>query len=541
MKNKKASQSTKYKYSFLALILSLVAVIATLLLGVTKGLIVSQLYEVSNPDAINRWLLISIGVVVLGLALYAILEPKATSNFITRRQTRYGSNLLIMSIAFLGILIVGNLLGYQNPVLVADLTADKQNTLPKELVDAVHALPEKITAVAFFSSQSNKTNAEDLLNNIKSNSNGKFEYSFVDPDQNPLVAHNAGITGDGKILLTMGDRKEIAASADNQEILKAIIRLTNPNPRVVYFLTGNGEHGLDQGDPNFSTAKQTLENKNYTIKPLNLIADGKVPEDAQAIVIGGPQKPLTDKEVELLKAYVDNGGSLVVMEDPVPLTQFGDAPDPLADYLANDWGITLDKDVIIDISNSYGPLYAVSAIANQHPITQDINQNLIIIMPQARSISLTSQPANVTQTALIETAPPTQTSVNSWGETNLDPSQGSQVQFDQGTDIVGPLSMATAGENTTTKGRVVVMGSSTFATGKNFDVNGNGNFFVNSVDWAAEQEDLIKYTPAQTTQRTFTPPSQIGWLSILLGLICIIPGLIILAGVSTWLSRRRQG
>jgi len=541
MSNKKSSQPAWRKYTFLALIVSLIAFIGTALLGITKGLVAAQLYEVANPDGINRWLVISASVIVLGLALYAILEPDKASRFVSRRQTRYGSNLFIMSLAFLGILVVVSVFAYQNPVDVADLTADDENTLAPELLATLENLPETITAVGFFSSQSSTESADQLFSNIKANSNGKFEYRFENPDQNPLAAREAGITGDGKILLTMGDRKEIAASAGEQEILEAIIRLTNPNPRAVYFLTGHGEVGLEQGEVNFATAKQTLESKNYTVSSLNLIADGKIPEDALAIIIGGPQKPVTDREVELLKEYVSAGGSLVVLQDPYQFTEFGAASDPLAEYLSNDWGITLDQDVIIDISNSYGPLYAVSAIANQHPITRDINENLIIIMPQARSISITSQLEGVLLTPLIQTAPPTQTSINSWGETNLTSAEGGQVQYDEGSDILGPLNMAVTGENTTTKGRVVVMGNSIFAAGQNFDVNGNGNFFINSIDWAAEQEDLIQFTPRSTTERAYIPPTQIEWLAILLGSICILPGLVIVAGVSAWFTRRRQG
>jgi len=446
----------------------------------------------------------------------------------------------VMVVAFLGILVFGNWIAYDNPYTVADLTADKENTLAPEFLDALKNLPGKIEAIAFFSGsgQSNKDSAEKLLSNIKANSNGQFEYRFEDPDRNPLLARESGITGDGKILLTLEGRKEIAAFADEQEILKAVIRLTHPNSRVVYFLTGHGEAGLDSGDTSFSTAKQTLENKSYTVNSLDLIANGKVPEDALAIVIGGPMKPLTDHEVELLKAYVDQGGSLVVMEDPTQFTEFGDEPDPLAKYLTTDWGITLDPDVIVDISNSFGAIYAVSAVANRHPITQDISENLKIIMPQARSVSITSQPEGVTLTPLIQTRPPEATSINSWGEMNLTPD--GHVQYDEGVDIPGPLSMAVVGENASTKGRVVVMGNSLFVT-QFFDQYGNGNFFINSVDWAAEQEDLIQFTPRATTERTFVPPSSLARLFITLGSVCVLPGLILVAGVATWLARRRRG
>lgn len=544
MKDKQTSQPAGRSYTFLALIASLLALIATFILGILKALNVAGLFELARPDDINRWLLISVGVIVMGLALYAILEPDKIGRFLTRRQTRYGSNVFVMVIAFLGILIFGNWIAYDNPVKVADLTADKENTLAPEFVTALKGLPGKITAIAFFNGQSSRDAAEKLLNNIKANSDGKFEYRFEDPDLNPLLARESGITGNGKVLLMMEDRKEIAAFASEEEILKAVIRLTNPNSRAVYFLTGHGEASLDQGETSFATAKQTLESKNYTVASLNLLAEGNVPEDALAIIIAGPLKPLATNEVDLLKAYVDNGGSLVVMQDPYQFTDFGDEPDPLGDYLANDWGMSLDPDIILDTSNSLGLLYAVSAIPNsQHPITQDINsENLLIIMPQARSISLPTQPEGVTASSLIQTTPPLSNSVYSWGEMNYTVSaESTQVQYDEGVDVLGPLNMAVAGENATTGGRVVVMGNSIFAAGQNFNQYGNGNFFINSVDWAAEQEDLIPFTPRATTDRTFVSPSNPVRLMIILGSICFLPGLILVAGIATWWARRRQG
>ena len=545
MDNKPSSKSTGRRYTIVALVISILAFIAFLVLGLLRGLNAAGLFELAQPDDLNRWLLISIGLVVIGLAVYAILEPDRIGRFVTRRQTRYGSNLFVTVIAFLGILIFGNWIAYDNPVPVADLTADKENTLSPQVADAVKNLPDNISAIAFFNSQSSKDAAEKLLNNVKASSNGKFDYRFEDPDLNPLLARDNGITGNGKILLTMGDRKEIASFASEEEILKAIIRLTNPNARAVYFLTGHGEAPLDQGDTSLATAKQTLENKNYTVGTLNLLAEGKIPDDALAVIIAGPVKPLDANEVDKLKAYVDGGGSLVVMEDPYQFTDFGDAPDPLADYLSKDWGVTLDRDVILDTSSSLDLLYAVSAIPNsQHPITQEINsQNLVVIMPQARSLSLPETPAEgVTLSALIQTTPPISNAAFSWGEMDYTASaEGTQVQYNEGVDKLGPLNMAVAGENTNTKGRVVVMGNSFFARGQNFDQIGNGNFFINSIDWAAEQENLIQFTARSTTERTFVSPNNIGRLLIFLGSICILPGLILVAGIATWVARRRQG
>lgn len=528
----KKTQSTKRSYTFIALIFAGLAFISTALFLITYGLLKIGMFSGATTETLNRGLLLSIGFTILGLAVYVVLEPEKIRQAISGRQARYGSNAFVMTVAFLGILIVGNVLTFQNPKRW-DVTQDKTNTLAPETIEALKTLPEPVTAVAFYSSGLSTESADELLGNFKTSSNGKFDYQFVNPDTDPVAAREAGVTGDGKILLVMGDRKEIAGFAAETELTKTLIRLTNPEPRAVYFLTGHGEASLESSDSSYSLAKQTLESKNYIVGSLNLVAENKVPEDALSIIIAGPIKQISQSEVQLLKQYVDAGGSLIVMEDPAIFTEFGSAGDPLANYLTSDWGITLNNDVIIDLS-SQQPLNAVSYSANTHPITQNLSQNYLVIMPQARSISIENPIEGVTQTPLIQTTP------NSWGEVNFTNAEGTQISQDP-EDLPGPLTMAASGENTNTQGRVVVFGNSIFANDQGFDAYGNGNIFINSVDWAAEQEDLINITPNTPTERSFVPPNQIQLLIILLGSIIIIPGLVVFAGVSAWLARRRQG
>src|SRR5215211_1660478 len=395
------NNQTQYKYSFIALIVSLLALIATVLLGITHGLAAMQVFTVASVANLQNYLLISAGIVILGLATYAIMEPDRVRRLLTGRQARYGRKALIMSVAFLGMLFVCNVLAVQNPVTLADLTEDNANTLSPELTAALKKLPEQVTATGFFSAQSDTQSAEELLNNIKSNSNGKFSYLFIDPDRDPQAAINAGITGDGKILLQMGDHKEIVAFASETEIIKGMLRLLNPGNNVVYFLTGHGERDIEQaGETSMTRAKSTLESKNYTVKTLNLLSENKIPDDASLIVIAGPTKPVSQEEVDLLKDYLDKGGSLIVMEDPSALTEFGDQSDPLADMLSKDWGIAYNNDVVIDL-NSPQPTTAVAAYYDtSHPVTVNMN-NLVAYFPFTRSLNVSGTVEGVTITPIV--------------------------------------------------------------------------------------------------------------------------------------------
>lgn len=530
------------KYAVIGLVVALIACISTGLLGFANLLGTIGMFPLPDDiqEGVNLSLQISIGLFIVGLAAYAILNPDAVRRFLTGRQARYGSNSLILTIAFVGILIAANYIVYNNSDLLGspyDFTADKTNTLAPETLQILATLDEPVTATAFYSTNSNRTGAEELLQKFKNNSDGKFTYSFINPDLDPVAAREAGVTGDAKILLEMGETKEIATFATETELARTLLRLVSPGARAVYFLQGHGEISLDPGgDLAYSIASSTLEAKNYTVNTLNLLTTREIPEDALAIIIAGPQKPVSEDEVALLKEYVDNGGSLVVLQDPLFFTQFGDANDPLADYLNNDWGILLNNDIIIDGANSQNPFAALSSLANsEHPITQGLNENLIVIMPQARSLSIASTAKeNVSQSWLISTTE------NSWGETT--PLTETETPVFDEMDVQGPLYLAIAAENSVTNGRVVVFGNSLFAIDVNFDVYGNGNFFMNAVDWAAEQEDLLNLTTRPRTERIFTPPTETWrFLLLVLMIVIVIPGMVVFFGISTWFSRRKRG
>jgi hypothetical protein len=162
--------------------------------------------------------------------------------------------------------------------------------------------------------------------------------------------------------------------------------------------------------------------------------------------------------------------------------------------------------------------------------------NLVAFFPFTRSFTLVSDIESVTLTPLV------QTNERSWGETDFTSltQGGAEVGMDP-TEAQGPLTLAVAGENSSTGGRVVVFGTSNFAVDQIFDAYGNGDMFVNSVDWSAEQEELADITPKTPTERTFKIPGQLQWILVLLSSVFVIPGLVVLAGVSTWLSRRRSG
>jgi ABC-type uncharacterized transport system involved in gliding motility auxiliary subunit len=490
----------------------------------------------------NLALQICLGVFIIGLAVFVLVDPGSIRTALTGRQAKYGSNALILTIAFLGILVVVNYLTYKNTKRW-DLTEDKSNTLAKETVDVLKSLPENVVAKAFYTTNSSvassKDSAKTLLDQYVYDGGGKFQYEFIDPNKDPVAAQQAGITADGSIVLYMGSSKQPIASVSEANITGAMVRLMNPGTHVVYFLTGHGEYPITGGSEQSYTQLATdLEAKNYKVTTLNLLAVLQIPQDASVIVIDGPKKPLAESEVSLLDGYIKNGGSVIVMEDPSIDTQFGDTPDPLATDLSQNYGIVLGNNVVVDV---YGyqafqnPYFAVGYQYATHAITSNMN-TMGTGFQNARSVSAdNSVGSDYSKTEIINTVD------QSWGETNIASIKDNTVKFDQGVDLSGPVPLAVAATQSTNNARLVVFGDSDFATNTYYGFYGNGEIIVNSIDWAAKEENLISLTPKTSVERTLSQPKPYTMGVILLGSLIVLPGLVLVAGVGTWVARRRKG
>lgn len=509
------------RFAPLGLWLSLAAAVASIVLYVLQR-------EWNLP------LQISLGLVVIGLAVFAVLDPAKVRMLVTGRTAHYGSNALILVIAFLGILVVVNYFIYKNDQQW-DLTEDKENTLAPETIEVLNTLPNPVVAKAFYSPNASTAQAESLLDQFSYQSDGKFSYEFIDPISNPAEANQANVTRDGTVVLVMGETQEPVEFVTEEEVTSALVRMMNPSGNVIYFLTGHGEFNLEGGgDDTFTQLKAKLEGKNYSVLSLNLLSTSSIPDDADVIVIGGPLVSLDESETALLAEYQDNGGALIVMEEPIPLNQMGDSEDLLADYLAQEWGVILGTDIVVDLKTNQ----AFMAYADQygtHAITQKM-RNIATAFPTARSVTITDTiDSGVSQTQLILTAE------QSWAETDFVSLEAGNLQPDTGSDMMGPISLAVVAESFNTDARLVVFGDADFATNAYFAAYGNTDMIVNSIDWAAGQESLINLTPKDTTERVLITPKTYTLGLLFLGSMVLIPGIVLVGGITAWIIRRRRG
>jgi ABC-type uncharacterized transport system involved in gliding motility auxiliary subunit len=487
----------------------------------------------------------ALAVGILGLALAALMNPDGLQRWLGGRQARYGSNAAVMLVAFAGIVFLLNYLVYKNPKRW-DLTEDQSNTFAPQTVAAIQQLSAPVRAVGFYSTTyaTARDSAQQLLERYKIESNGKFSYEFHDPISDPGLAKDFGVTRDSTLVLLMGDQRQELSFASEQEVTGALIRLANPETRVVYFVTGHGERDLRSTDKDgLAQVVQLLTKQNYDVQPLNLAVTTTVPSDAKALVLAGPLVPLSESELKLVDDYLKAGGSFIALLDPGVQTQASaDQPDPLADYLNKTWGLQLSDDVVVDFNNSYPnqPLFPLNASYGFSPITDKL-QNIATVYPVSRSvvISGTAQTfPNLTYVPLVKL------DEQAWGETNTESLSSETGPSADEADIRGdattPLNVAVSAEDTLSKGRLVVVGDSDFATNNVSNQGANANLFVNSVNWAALDENLINLTPKFPTQRTLILTDVLAVRLIFLTVVVVMPLAVLALGAVVWFQRRRH-
>ncbi len=483
-----------------------------------------------------------IALLVLGVlffALYVYARPAEVRKVVNSRGARYGSNALVISIAFVGIVGLLNFLGSRYTYRL-DLTANKNYTLSDQTINAVKALKEPVKATAFFtpSARSSQPDVADRLKQYAALSD-KFTYRFVDPQAEPQIANDYKVQFDGTIVLERGTRRENVLTPDESGLTNALLKVSQDTQPTIYFTTGHGEHSPDDtGNNGYSIVKSGLETDNYKVALVNLAISSTIPSDISALVIAGPTTPFQAPEVKAVQDYLDKGGHVLVMVDP--------QVNAGLDGLLAAYGLVLRNDLVLD--PAFGivgqPQVPVIQAYSSHTVTKDLN-GLSSFFPSMRSMTtVTATITGTTATSLFSS------SDASWGETDFNSVVSQTAQYNAATDTKGPLDLAYAVEGSgSTPARLIVIGNSTFVANGPLNArltvggqaaqvqSGNGQLLINSIHWLANQADLIALPPkAAAATQMFLTGQQTLFLQVTS--ILLLPGAILLLGTLVWLRRR---
>jgi ABC-type uncharacterized transport system involved in gliding motility auxiliary subunit len=447
-----------------------------------------------------------------------------------------GAHSAVVVVLVGAVVVMLNVLAVRHPSRL-DLSQAGSFTLAPQSVKVLEGLKDEVKVTGFFQKGSEtEAKFKDLLDTYRHYS-PKLSSEIVDPDTHPAAAKQYGITQYDTVVLEGGGRESRLRAVSEQDLTNALIRLGKTAKKRIAVLEGHGEPSIADPEVNgLSQAKDALERQGYEVTSLFLAQTGTVDPETTAVIVADPQKPLLPQEVAALKTYLSGGGRILLLAGPGPKTG--------VEELAVPWGITFRGDTVIDpMSRLFGGDYTTPVIRTygDHEIVRDFR--LATFLPLAQS--LTFQPPTGAE---IEYHPLALSSPESWGETQI---VGGRARFDSGQDAQGPLDLLAAvapklpgpagdGEpaDQPPAWRAVVSGNARFATNGFFNLSGNGDLLVASINWLAEDQDLIAIRPKEgsSSPLVLTARQQrvVFW-----GPVLILPGAIAGYGFAVWRRRRR--
>lgn len=484
------------------------------------------------------------------LIVYIILNLSILKQSFKRKSFIYSSNLLVIVVLVLAILVVINYF-LANHHYRFDFTQAKLHSLSDQSVKVLKNLKKDVRIKCFFREGNFSWAKMENLMKIYAYHSKKIKYEFINPDKNPGLVKRYDISEDGTTVFECGDKESRITSSSEENITNAIIKISREKKKIIYFLEGHGEASIEEtAERGYSLAKGELEKLGYEVKKQSLALSDTFPKDCALLVIPGPEKDLLANELETIKNYVSQGGRVFFMVDPQ------EAPG-LKSFL-KEYGIKLEDDLVVDtVSRLLGGDYFMPVVSQYeyHDITKKFRY--ATFFPYARSVEKTKKnPEGISVQILAKTSP------NSWSEKQLNQKQ---VSFDKEKDKAGPIPLAVvvtvkqkkeknAGEKAKKapekageekkeetqpkkEGRLAVFGDSDFASNNYYNLSGNGNLFLNTVNWLTEEADLISIQPKTSSPKTIQlNPSQ-GRMIFFVSII-ILPLIVLIIGISIWVRRR---
>ncbi|MCX8072630.1 MAG: GldG family protein [Candidatus Binatia bacterium] len=368
----------------------------------------------------------------------------------------------------------------------------------------------------------------------------RIRYRLVDLNRSPATAQKFGVNNAGSGVVVHGDRVEQIQFVDEEGITAALIRLTRQGERICCFVTGHGEHSPFDNDERqgYSEVAKAMEREGFTLRELNLIPPGGVPQECRVVILAGPTKDFLPGESAALLAYLRQGGQVLLLIDP-------GAPPSVVAFLES-LGARAGNDVVLDERNR---LMGTDASMLHVPA---FNKSLFrteletAVFPVARTILPTEEADRSGRVKVLALSSP-----DSWAYVEGGKLPDRNVRFRREKDQPGPLPVgvyievprAEGGSTVTTPGRLIAFGDSDFATNLALNWRGNKDVFLNSIALLAEDPTLIavrrKGLPRGSISPIYLTESQdsvVFWITVV-----VVPGTVATIGIVIATMRRRRG
>lgn len=417
----------------------------------------------------------------------------------------------------------------------------------------------------------NEQYIRDLLSEYKKAGDGKVRLDFLDPGASEGARQEAMSLGVSPVQLDVRerDRREVkegfmgiaflyegrteaiafiqSTQGLEYEISQRIKRLIDPDLPTIAIADIAGS--LTFGNPALSRLKPVLEQL-FQLEHISL--DEPVPADARALWLIGPTEPIDDEQKAALRSWVEAGGTLGLLIDrfSVQVDQFRtERLDVGINDLLSEWGVELGDGLVgdlrsdrIQVQTSRGFFQVVNLVDyayfplstnlnREHPATKNIGA---VSFPFVAPVSIVQEKEGLSYVALA------QSSEYSWVNDKpavLSPLEGHRKP--EGAES-GPFNLALLVEGRfgdgadAAVGRVIIVGTSRFARTDYPTREENYRFFMNLLDWSAQEESLLSIRGKGISLRPLKRLGNGARIAVKYGMVGALPLLALLAGLIIW-------
>lgn len=336
------------------------------------------------------------------------LKPSVSS----RLALKGGTYSLAVTAVVLAILIVGNLFVSLLPASVTklDISASKLYSITSNTKAVVNNLQQDVTIYWVVQADQEDSVIENLLGKYESLSS-HIDVVKKNPDVFPTFTeqYTDEQVPNNSLIVESGDRSRYISYNDiylvdanlyaysyntafdgEGAITSAIDYVVTEDLPQLFVLEGHGERELPAA---FADA---VEKENVEVNSLSLLNVDEIPEDADCIAIYAPQSDISEKEADMLTAYAENGGKLLVMAGPVK----GASLDNLNSVL-NHYGVTMTEGIVIESDRSHYafgyPYILMPDMASSDVTDPLISARYYPIFPIAQGMDIHEEQENVTE------------------------------------------------------------------------------------------------------------------------------------------------
>ena len=469
------------------------------------------------------------------------------------KRIKTGVNVFVSVIICFAILCMINFLSarhYQR----FDLSSSKMYSLSDKTIKVLNSLDDKVNVYVLFQPISPMYDRIKRLLEEYSGKNKKILVQYVDPARDLAqvkvlvdkykVEHEDIIIFDYKGKMKFVGNQEIAeydysgiyqgkapqfkAFKGEQAFTSALLEIIKGQNKTVFFTTGHGEKTIkDKSEKGISNVVNLLHEDNLKIEELVLLDKEKIPANVNLIVIAGPTKAFLANEIKILKEYIlEKKGKVFFLLDPIV--------DTGLEKMLLDFGVNVGDNVVVDPFRKLPFVSAANLFITEytpHEITSGM-KNMATIYPLARSVGRLED-KSPSGFVVIELG---KTSDKGWGEVDY---SESPFEYKEGKDLKGPVPISAIAYDPKDKesGKIAVVGNSNFVINTQVGNLGNADFFLNTVNWLVEQEELISISP-KSPERMSMILSSVQMQTVFWIFVIGMPLIWIIIGIVVYLRRR---